>query len=199
MNSLRCFAFLMAWATALPAICAEGGASIPQVPSHRLEITQLPSGAIPMPSELPLQVDMESARQFVLLGFGAQMKDGRNFQSTQVLTPRLNTRQASQLIQLVPEYRTFKGGAVASAVSKFAGRVSGVEFGREGSPVLYFDLPYWTHQREGPVSTGQGTRVSDEENAKLVGDLRSVFVGELGAEEFGEARPSSRRIRVWWH
>ena len=199
MSPRRCFAFLAALATSLPVICAQEGVSIPQVPGHRLDITQLPPSSVPIPSELPLRVDMESARQFVLLGFGANMKDGRNFQSTEFLTPRLSTQQASQLIQLVPEYRTFRGSAVASAVSKFAGRVSGVEFGREGSPVLYFDLPYWTHQREGPVSTGKGTRISDEENAKLVGDLRSVFVGELGAEEFGEDRPKSRRIRVWWH
>ena len=46
---------------------------------------------------------------------------------------------------------------------------------------------------------GAGTRISDEENAKLVEELKAVFVGELGAEEFGPDRIRKRSIRIWWH
>jgi hypothetical protein len=80
-------------------------------------------------------------------------------------------------------------------LSAFEGRVSTVQFGREGSPVIYVDLPYWTHQREGATSLATRVRISDEDNAKLVDELRSAFVGQLKADEFSVQR---RRVRVWW-
>jgi hypothetical protein len=122
------------------------------------------------------------------------------FQSTEFLTPMLSTRQAVQLVQLVPRYgKDFKGAEVAKGIQHFAGRVSSVQFGREGSPVLYIELPYWTHQREGPITKGVGSRISDQENQQLVQELRSVFVSELLAEEFSADPINKRRIRIWWH
>ena len=98
-------------------------------------------------------------------------------------------------IRLVKEYNEFNGERVAAAVEKLRDRISGVEFGREGSPVIYIDLPYWTHQREGADTSVQGTRITDAENDRLVEELRQVFVGELKADEFGV---DGRRVRVWW-
>lgn len=142
---------------------------------------------------LPLEVDQQVAETFVRIGFGLN-KDQR-FQSTEFLTPRLRTAQATPLIRLVKEYNEFNGERVAAAVEKLRGRVSGVEFGREGSPVLYIELPYWTHQREETLPAGMGTKISDADNDKLVAELRHVFVGELKADEFSISR---RRVRVWW-
>jgi hypothetical protein len=150
-------------------------------------------------TQIPLEVDMALAEQFVRIGFGPLILGQRGFQSTEFLTPRLSTVQAAQLVLIVPEYGSFKGSAVSEGIKQFAGRVSAVEFGREGSPVLYFDLPYWTHQREGPLTREKGTRISDAQNKQLVEELRRVFVGELGAEEFGPDRIDPRRIRIWWH
>lgn len=142
---------------------------------------------------LPLEVDLQVAEAFVKIGFGLN-KDQR-FESTEFLTPRLRSTQTVTLIRLVKHYNEFDGERVALAVEKLRGRVSGVEFGREGSPVLYIELPYWTHQREESLRNGAGTKISDAENDKLIQDLKQVFVGELKADEFSVAQ---RRVRVWW-
>jgi hypothetical protein len=172
---------------------------VPNVPGYTVEVTQLPSSAAAAITELPLEVDMDLAEKFVKIGFGPQVLGKRGFQSTQFLTPMLSTRQAAQLIQLTPEYGSFNGTLVANALLRFKGRVSSVQFGREGSPVLYIDLPYWTHQREGPVAKGTGARISDEENQQFIQELRKVFVEELHAEEFSTDRINKRTVRIWWH
>jgi len=169
------------------------------MPGYTVEMTPLPQPATQGITHLPLEVDIELAKQFVQLGFGPNILGQRGFSSTQFLTPRLSTAQAAQLVRVVPEYGKFKGAEVAEGIERFAGRVSAIEFGREGSPVLYIHLPYWTHQREGPVGKGPGARISDSGHSKLVAELQKVFVGELGAQEFGPDRPKSRTIRIWWH
>jgi hypothetical protein len=176
--------------------------SVPSEPPSagiRIETTPLASPANGKITEIPLPVDMRLAKQFVTIGFGPMVLGETGFQSTQFLTPVLSTRQASELVLLVPEYGPFKGAAVAKGIQSFAGRVSGVAFGRELSPVLYMHLPYWTHQREGPIEKAAGTRVSDQDNQRLVAELKKVFVGELGAEEFGPDSIDKRTIRIWWH
>jgi hypothetical protein len=142
---------------------------------------------------LPLEVDIKVAETFVRLGYA--LDKNQRFQSTEFLTPRLRTVQARHLIQLVKSYNEFDGLKAAEALAAFEGKVSGVEFGREGSPVIYIELPYWTHQREGTTPAGMSTRISDEGNDKLVQELRRVFVGTLKADEFSVQR---RRVRMWW-
>jgi hypothetical protein len=142
---------------------------------------------------LPLEVDLQVVESFVKIGFG--LNQNQRFQSTEFLTPRLRVAQAAPLIRLVKEYNEFQGERVASAVEKFRGRVSAVEFGREGSPVLYFELPYWSHQREEATSDAERTKISEAENDLLVSELKSLFVTELHADEFSV---NGRRVRVWW-
>ncbi len=168
-------------------------------PGYNVEMTALPPSSFPAPTKLPLEVDMAVAEEFIRIGFGSHLPGGRKFQSTQFLTPLLSTEQAATLIELVAEYRTFRGKPVAAAVRRLAGRVSGVEFGREGPPVLYIHLPHWTHQREGPVASGAGTPIPEGENARFVDELRTIFVEQLGAQEFSADRIQKRRIRIWWH
>ena len=172
----------------------------PKIPDQSVELVPLPPSATAGITEHPLEVDISLAEEFVKIGFGPQILGQRGFQSTQFLTPPLSTRQASQLVQLVPEYgRYFKGVEVAKGIQRFAGRVSSVQFGREGSPVLYMDLPYWTHQREGLLTKVPGQRISDQENQQLVQELRKVFVDQLLAEEFSADPINKRTIRIWWH
>jgi hypothetical protein len=168
-------------------------------PPPAAEMTPLGHAADLGITQYPLEVDMNLAEQFVRIGFGSKALGQRGFQSTEFLTPLLGTKQAAQLVLVVPEYGNFKGTSVAEGIKRFAGRVSSVQFGREGSPVLYFQLPYWTHQREGPITRGRGTRIPDEQTKQLVEELRKVFATELGAEEFGPTEIDKRRIRVWWH
>jgi len=142
---------------------------------------------------LPLEVDIHVAETFVKIAYG--LNEGQRFQSTEFLTPRLRTSQAAALIRLVKDHNGFDGERVANAVLSLKGRVSGIQFGREGSPVLYIELPFWTHQREEAAPTAKGTRVSDVESEKLVNELKVLFVDQLKADEFSVNR---RRVRVWW-
>lgn len=142
---------------------------------------------------LPLEVDQQVAETFVRIGFG--LNPGQRFQSTEFLTPRLRTTQAAPLIRMVKSYNEFNGEKVAAAIDRLRGRVSGVEFGREGSPVIYIELPYWSHQREEAPSGLAGSKISDAENEKFIEELRRVFVGELKADEFTQRH---RRVRIWW-
>jgi hypothetical protein len=135
---------------------------------------------------------MTLAETFVRIGFGLE----KGFQSTDFLTPRLRTGQAVPLIKLVPQYNDFEGEQVAAAVQQLRGRVSGVEFGRDGSPVLFIELPYWTHQREETVTEGMGTKIPDVESEQFVSELRHIFVTQLKASEFSVR---GRRVRVWWN
>jgi hypothetical protein len=197
MRNLR-FLLVALWQISSPSL-AQAQQESPKVPGYTIEVTPLPASVTQGITHLPLEVDIALAEQFVRLGFGPNILGQRGFHSTHFLTPRLSTVQTAQLVRVVAEYGKFKGALVAEGITRFAGRVSAVEFGREGSPVLYIHLPYWTHQREGPVGKGAGSRISDEEHAKLVAELRQVFVTGLGAQEFGPDRANSRTIRIWWH
>ena len=141
---------------------------------------------------LPLEVDAKLAETFVRIGYGLE----KGFQSTDFLTPRLRTVQAVPLIQLVKRHNEFEGERVAAAVQQLRGKVSGVEFGRDGSPVLFVELPYWTHQREETLTEGMGVKIEDKENDQLVAQLKQVFVTELKASEFSVR---GRRVRIWWN
>jgi hypothetical protein len=142
---------------------------------------------------LPLEVDLQVAETFVKIAYG--LNEGQRFQSTEFLTPRLRTSQAAPLIRLVKRYNEFDGERVANAVSGLKGRVSGVEFGREGSPVLYIELPAWTHQREESPATEKGTKISNTQTEEFVNELRALFIEQLKADEFSV---NGRRVRVWW-
>jgi hypothetical protein len=167
-------------------------------PVYGVQIAAIPaSGASSTPSGrdliLPLEVNMDTARTFVRLAYGQDRQSG--FQSTLFLTPRLRTVQAEQLVRLVGDYNNFNGQKAADALLQLRGKVSGVEFGREGSPVIYIELPFWTHQREETAWSGQGTRISDSESAALVSEIRQLFVNQLKADEFSVEK---RRVRIWW-
>lgn len=142
---------------------------------------------------LPLEVDIQVAERFVQIGFG--LNNGQRFQSTEFLTPRLRTSQAAPLIRLVKQYNNFEGERVAAAIERLRGRVSGVEFGREGSPVVYIELPFWTHQREETRPGAAQSRISDAETEKMVSELKAIFVNDLKADEFVVKR---NRVRIWW-
>jgi hypothetical protein len=145
---------------------------------------------------LPLEVDIEAAREFVRIGYGDEF--GRGFASYDFQTPGLRTSQAQQLVRLVEQYRSFRGAQVADALGSFKGRVASVAFGRELTPVLYIRLPHWTHQRELASVATEQRRISEEEIQRLFAELRAKFVGELGASEFGAVDGDPRYVRICW-
>jgi hypothetical protein len=145
-----------------------------------------------------LTAQTRDALQFVALGYG----DNRGFRSLNFRTEKLNTDQTQAVVRLVKEYNQFDGAAVAAAIEQFRGRISGYEFGREGSPVLYIELPYWTSQAEAhavqAAEAGPGRRIEDAERDALIEEMRVVFVDRLKADEFDIEEIGDRRLRVWW-
>ena len=142
---------------------------------------------------LPLEVDLKVAETFVRIAY--RLDSSQRFQSTTFLTPRLRTQQAAHLVRLVERYNDFEGAPVADAIQELRGIVSGVEFGREGSPVIYLEFPYWTHQREEADPKLKGERISDQEFEAAVSKVRAQFVEGLRATEFSVWK---RRVRIWW-
>ena len=142
---------------------------------------------------LPVEVDMDAARTFIRIGFG--LDQSARFESDLMLTPEMRTVQVQALIRMVKSYNSFEGERVADALTAFRGQVSGIQFGREGSPVLYISLPYWTHQREEVDLTGPHERIAEAATQALVERMRKVFVDQLEADEFSVEQ---HRVRVWW-
>jgi hypothetical protein len=182
-------ALITIFAALLASACNSGGENY--IPARASTSAPIPGAPRPPEAVLPLEVDPKLAEAFVRIGFGIE----KGFQSTDFLTPRLRTVQAVPLIRLVKQYNEFEGERVAEAVQQLRGKVSGVEFGRDGSPVLFVELPYWTHQREEMLTEGMGVKISDAENEKFIAELKSVFVEKLKATEFSV---KGRRVRIWW-
>jgi hypothetical protein len=163
---------------------------------------------------------LQDAIKFVMLGFGDDF--GLAFRSLNFRTELLNTEQTQVVVRLIKEYGWFKGADVADALAPFKGRVRGYEFGRDGKPVLYINLPPWTHHQEGsyPWVKKPSRRVTVAEKNALVAELRAAlprftefgftdvptaariaeFNGELGV--LGGAQMTEedykQHLRVYW-
>jgi hypothetical protein len=140
-----------------------------------------------------------AACQFVRLGFGEVIDKDATFRSLEFLTESLTTIEAQQVIPILKHYNSFNGDAVAMAIGRFKGRVMGWQFGRAGSPLLVVALAPWTHQLEDtPPRAPSGRSFTDSENKKLIDELRSVFLNDLGAEKFEMNGNNDLEYGAWW-
>lgn len=100
---------------------------------------------------------------------------------------------------------------VAKTFAPLFDDVSTVEFGAEGSPVMYVSLPYWPQQRNGGARPGEAReKYSDETRrdlaARVIAWARSVEADEISSyQKPGNGDPvwngtgeQPRRIRIWW-
>jgi hypothetical protein len=142
----------------------------------------------------PENTRLHNAIEFVRLGFGDEF--GLHFRSLCFRTEALTTDEAQAVMRLL-NYDEFDGVKVTEAIGQFKGKIAAYEFGREGSPVLYVKLPYWTHEREGSPKAKAGTRIEDAENDSLIARFEDTLVSKLAASEFGAVITDKRLIRVW--
>lgn len=139
------------------------------------------------------------AKEFVRIGFGEAIDDDAAFYSHSFLTQELTTTEAREVIPVLKHYNEFDGEAVANAIGRFQGRVSGWKFGAELSPLLVVVLAPWSHQIEDTKpGSGSGRKFSEAEMASLVEDLRSMFINELKADSFEQQAGSEFSYRAWW-
>ncbi|MGF6881708.1 hypothetical protein ABH933_001219 [Nocardia sp. GP40] len=115
------------------------------------------------------------------------------------------------VMDVVGGYNCFDGHRVARTFEPPFYTAMGIEFGREGSPVMYVDVPFYPNQRIGSDAR-TGGRYTDEqrrEYAALVIDwARRMRADEISVQQFpsppdnrdveGKPGPHPYRIRLWW-
>jgi hypothetical protein len=108
----------------------------------------------------------------------------------------INPQEAPQLIKLVKNYNEFNGEKVAKAVQKVKNDLMNVKFGREGSCVLYLELPYWTNQKSG-FKSGENRRLSDAEIAAIKNKIKATFA-KTKYNEYDYEGLTDNTLRIWW-
>ena len=136
--------------------------------------------------------------RFVTLGYSDIVSGETGFRAMNFTTDCMETKYIIPAIRAIDSHNAFVGDKVADALARFAGRVSCVEFGRKGSPILWLHFPMWTHQREGESPVSRGTQISESDFEADFAEAKKVFVDELGAESFGEHETLDRKIWFWW-
>jgi len=105
-----------------------------------------------------------------------------------------DTQDLAETLSLIGSYNAFRPGLVEAELRPFFPRLSGIEIGREGSPVLYAHLPYWTHQAIGWQGFGMGVRIPDEERSAL-GQAVLKAMERAHADELSD---NGHTLRAWW-
>ena len=102
-------------------------------------------------------------------------------------------------IEKIDSYNGFRGGNVAKAVRSLhhEGYIMEAKFGREGSPVLYINPPYWENQASNYVRKDGNSpkKYTEEKRTKMyqaIGQtLNETKPDELDVDHLGY-------VRAWW-
>ncbi len=145
---------------------------------------------------------------FVRLGYG----DSHDLyvRSLEFRTECLSTSLMQQALRLVPDYNAFAGAKVADGIEKLRGEIMCWQFGREGSPVIYMQIPYWQSQAEKACpalhdkenappcpKSDDDRRLTEPEVADLTNRAKTLFQ-TLHAAEMGFDQIATTTLRVWW-
>lgn len=122
--------------------------------------------------------------------------------------------EVADCLAIIGGYNAFQAGRVIEALRPVFPRLSSVEIGREGSPVIYAYVPHWTHQAIGHEGYGMGEPLSDEARREIGADfieaMRKARADELSVDEpDGHRWITSRadmrslphapyKMRAWW-
>lgn len=100
---------------------------------------------------------------------------------------------------------------VARTIGPVFDDAMGVEFGAEGSAVLYVDVPFFPHQRYGSTQVGFSERYSDEERRafaqQVIDWAKTVRADEISTQQYppeptlrvwNEPGEQPYKIRIWW-
>lgn len=119
------------------------------------------------------------------------------------------------VLMAIGGHNNYDPDRAAALLGPFIGAMSRVRVASfVGGPALYFELPFWTHQRidAGPWR-GMGTKYTNEERAALAQQVmttgRRLNADEITARQFGHVgaepdftvrRPGDdpREVRLWW-
>jgi hypothetical protein len=131
----------------------------------------------------------------VALAYGDCQQPRRSCRLLTFRTEHVTSMQhLAELLSLVPGYNAWDASRVIRELSPVFPRLSGIEFGREGSPVLYATIPFWTHQAIKWVGSGMGERIPSEERGVIAGD----FLKAMERADADELTFDGHRARAWW-
>jgi hypothetical protein len=153
------------------------------------------------------QMKMDDKHKLMLgLAYGVAGEDLRNldYKSETVQNPEL----AKEMVKEIKFYNDFDYRKVNAALDKVSGDLMSIKVGREGSPVIYLELPYWESQKY--KSKKENRRLTDAEvediykrvkvafkDAKVDEFSSGAFESETSFEEPKDAE-HMRYIRLWW-
>lgn len=103
--------------------------------------------------------------------------------------------QFATMLRAIGQYNAFDAEAVIEGVKGVWPALMSVQIAREGSPAIYFKLPYWTNQMIGVETYGsESFRLTDGERKQIELELREA-IRDLDADEIDLEKND---LRVWW-
>ena len=146
----------------------------------------------------------------VKLVFGEDFALPVRLLNTQIEASGREVLELAEAISLIENYNNFVGSEVAKIVKRLheEGLIMEARFGREGSPVLYIQPPYWEHQASNNGSN-HGRRFSDQERREMFIRIREELAkaepDELGFTRllekgcyYEDLPEDPHEVRAWW-
>jgi hypothetical protein len=153
------------------------------------------------------QMKMDDKHKLMLgLAYGVAGEDLRNldYKSETVQNPEL----AKEMVKEIKFYNDFDYRKVNAALDKVSDDLMSIKVGRESSPVIYLELPYWESQKYKPKK--ENRKLTDAEvqdiykrvkvafkDAKVDEFSSGSFESDTGFDEPKDAE-HMRHIRLWW-
>lgn len=104
----------------------------------------------------------------------------------------------SAALRTIGQYNAFTPDEVIKKLEPVWLKLMDVKIGREGSPVLYFGIPYWSNQQIGwmnGLEEETAYRFSKEQRDAITKEVMIALMG-LDADEVDETEFDG--LRVWW-
>lgn len=80
------------------------------------------------------------------------------------------TESLADVLNAAGGYNNFDPDTVFIALADVLPKCMGVEFGREASPVLYLEVPYWSHQQMQDETHRQGSVLDEEQRLAILAE-----------------------------
>lgn len=131
-------------------------------------------------------------------GYGDCQQPPRNVRLLDFHTEAImDWQELADCVRAIGVYNSFQPDRVLDGLEGCFDELMYVTVGREGSPVLYATVPYWTHQLLGQHSM-RGERLDEARRERIAGRFL-VGMRDAGADEFTVCGfgPAGRTELVW--
>jgi hypothetical protein len=124
------------------------------------------------------------------------IKLGYNDVSTDFRVSLTSLRTIKKALKLVPNYNKFDGNNLSERIDEIKDCIMYLEFGREGSPVIYIHIPSWNHQVI-DSKKGEQKKFSPEEISQMRSRVK-LWLEAMGADEAEVDSYVDTKLRGWW-